>query len=280
VNIMSCSVHVQVPAAKPVTISVNGVAIARDAIVREMQNHPADKPTAAWQQAARALVVRELLLQRANAIGITPDPFSDDEGRRETDEEAMMRGVVDREVSVPEPDDETCRRYYEHNGARFRSPDIYEAAHILFAALPADKEAHAKARDDAAAVLAELREHPEQFAELAQAHSRCPSAAQGGNLGQITAGQTTPEFEQALTKLKPGEMCGQPVATRYGFHIVRLDRMHEGRTLPYELVVGRIADYLRESVRRRADAQYIARLVTAAKIEGIDLTGADALRVH
>jgi len=276
----TCSAHAQMPVGKPATVSVNGVAIPRDAIVREMQHHPAAKPIAAWQQAARALVVRELLLQRARMINLAPEPISDEAGRRETDEEALMRGVVDREVSVPEPDDETCRRYYEHNGARFRSPDIYEAAHILFAALPTNKDAYAKARDAAAVVLAELGEHPERFAELAQAHSRCPSAAQGGNLGQITAGQTTAEFEQALTKLTPGEMCAQPVATRYGFHIIRLDRMHEGRMLPYELVAGRIADYLRESVRRRADAQFIARLVTAAKIEGIDLAGADALRVH
>ncbi len=115
---------------------------------------------------------------------------------------------------------------------------------------------------------------------MAQAYSRCPSAAQGGNLGQITAGQTTPEFEQALMALAPGQMCEAPVATRYGFHIIRLDRKHEGRVLPYEVVADRIADYLRESVRRRADAQYIARLVTAAKIEGIELAGADALRVH
>ena len=111
-------------------------------------------------------------------------------------------------------------------------------------------------------------------------YSRCPSAAQGGNLGQITAGQTTPEFEQALFALEPGQLCEAPVATRYGFHVIRLERKHEGRTLPYELVADRIADYLRESVRRRADAQYIARLVSAAHIEGIELAGADALRVH
>ena len=78
----------------------------------------------------------------------------------------------------------------------------------------------------------------------------------------------------------PGQMCDAPVATRYGFHIIRLDRKHEGRTLPYEVVADRIADYLRDSVRRRADAQYVARLVSAAQIEGIDLAGADALRVH
>ena len=108
-------------------------------------------------------------------------------------------------------------------------------------------------------------ENPEWFATLAQAYSRCPSAAQGGNLGQITAGQTTPEFEQALIALEPGQLCAEPVATRYGFHIIRLDRKHEGRLLPYELVADRIADYLRESVRRRADAQYVARLVSAAR---------------
>ena len=276
----TCSAHAQMPAGKPITVSVNGVAIARDAIVREMQHHAAAKPIAAWQQAARALVIRELLLQRARMLDLKPEPIGDEAGRRETDEEAMMRGVVDREVTVPEPDDETCRRYYDRNRARFRSPDIYEASHILFAALASDRAGHAKAREDAAAVLAELRAKPERFAELAQAHSRCPSAAQGGNLGQITAGQTTPEFEQALVALAPGQLCEAPVATRYGFHVIRLDRKHAGRTLPYELVAGRIADYLRESVRRRADAQYVARLVSAARIEGIELAGADALRVH
>jgi peptidyl-prolyl cis-trans isomerase C len=279
-SMITCSAHAQIPVGKPAAVSVNGIAIARDAIVREMQHHPAAKPIVAWQQAARALVIRELLLQRARNIELKPDPISDQARRRETDEEALMRGLVDREVTVPEPDDETCRRYYDRNGARFRSPDIYEAAHILFAALPKDTEAYARAQADAAGVLAALNEQPGSFAEMAQAHSRCPSAAQGGNLGQITAGQTTPEFEQALVALKPGQMCEAPVATPYGFHIVRLDRKHEGRVLPYEVVAERIADYLRESVRRRADAQYVARLVTAAKIEGIELVGAGGLRVY
>jgi peptidyl-prolyl cis-trans isomerase C len=277
---MSCSVHVQFPAGKPISVSVNGVAIARDAIVREMQHHPAEKPIAAWQQAARALVIKELLLQRAKHIGITPEPVSDQAGRRETDDEALVRAVVDREVVVPEPDDGTCRRYYERNSARFRSPDIYEASHILFAALSADPEAYAQARADAAAALATLQENPECFAALAKAYSRCPSAEQGGNLGQITQGQTTPEFERALTAIAPGGLCTEPVATRYGFHIIRLERKHEGQTLPYEVVADRIAAYLRDRVRRRADAQYVARLVSAAQIEGIDIAGAEALRVH
>lgn len=277
---MSGSVHAQVPGGRAAPVNVNGVGIARDAIQREMQHHPAAKPIAAWQQAARALVIRELLLQRARQLGIAPEPLADSQGRRETDEEAMMHALMAREVAVPEPDQETCQRYYTRNVARFRSPDIYEVSHILFAALPADREAYAQARAEAAAVLATLQENPDGFAALAQAYSRCPSAAQGGNLGQITRGQTTPEFEQVLTALEPGELCAEPVATRYGFHVIRLDRKHEGRMLPYEAVAERIADYLRESVRRRADAQYIARLMSAAQITGIDIEGAAAHRVN
>jgi peptidyl-prolyl cis-trans isomerase C len=268
------------PAEMPVTVSVNGTPIVREAIVREMQHHPAQKPMAAWQDAARALAVRELLLQRARHLGMEAEPISDDAGRRETDEEALIRALLAREVTVPEPDEETCRRYYERNQARFRSPDIYEASHILFAAVANDTAAYAQARANAEAVLAALQERPESFAALAQAYSRCPSAAQGGNLGQLTRGQTTPEFERALMALAPGEFCAEPVATRYGFHIIRLERKHEGRVLPYEAVAERTAAYLRETVRRRADAQYIARLASSARVEGIALAGADALRVH
>lgn len=277
---MSCSAHTQFPAGKPVTVSVNGVTIPRETIVREMQHHPATKPIAAWQDAARALVIRELLLQRAHALGLRPDPIGDADGRRETDEEALIRGLVEHEVTVPEPDDATCRRYYEQNRARFRAPDIYEASHILFAAAPSDTEAYAQARADAQAVLETLQENPDSFAALAQAYSRCPSASQGGNLGQLTKGQTTPEFERALLALGPGELCAAPVETRYGFLVIRLERKLDGHDLPYEIVVERIADYLGESVRRRADAQYIARLVSAADITGLALDGAEAHRVN
>ena len=275
---MATLIHSDRGFAKPAAISVNGVAIPRDAIARETQNHPAAKPLAAWQAAACALVIRELLLQEAGRLGIEAEPQSEDD-RREIDDEALIRCLIEHEVTTPEPDEASCRRYYEQNRVRFRSPSIYEAAHILFAARADDPEAFAHARRQAESALATLRDYPEQFAELARIHSACPSAVQGGNLGQITAGQTTPEFERALLALKPGEIGSKPVATPYGFHVVRLERKHEGRELAFELVAHGIADYLHESVRRRALAQYIARLVSASTIEGIVLAGAEAMRV-
>ena len=262
-------------------VKVNGVVIPRDVIAREVQHHPARNPAESLKAAARALVVRELLLQEARRLEVAAEPLTDAEGRRETAEEAAVRALVDREVRIRRrPIEAACRRYYEQNRQAFRSRDIYEAAHILFAASKADAEAYAQAHAAAEAALAVLREHPERFADLAQAQSACSSASQGGNLGQITEGQTTPEFEQALFELAPGSIGLEPVATRYGFHIIRLDRKHEGRELPFELVADRIAEYLQESVQRRALAQYIARLATAARIEGVDLTNAEAMRVN
>ncbi len=270
---MTCAAHTsELPERSPVT--VNGVTISHDAIAREVQHHPARKPVAAWHAAALALVVRELLLQEAARLGIDTDPERIENGQRETEDEARIRGLIAQEVKTPEPDEAVCRRYYEQNRKRFRAQTIYEAAHILFAALADWREDYKEASRAAERVLAVLKRQPERFGELAKAHSACPSAAQGGNLGQITAGQTTQEFERALFALPEGEISDAPVKTPYGLHILRLDRKIEGSVLPFDLVSERIADYLHDAVIRRATAQYVARLVSGAEIAGLELAGA------
>jgi peptidyl-prolyl cis-trans isomerase C len=276
---MTCAIHApEFP--QPKTIKVNGTVIPRAAIAREVQHHPAPKPILAWQAAARALVVRELLLQEARRLSLAAPARTDDAGRRETEEEALIRAVCEREVTTPEPDAETCRRYYEQHRKAFRSVAIFEVSHILIAGRRDDAKAFAEARALADAILAQLGQDPARFDDLAKQYSACPSAAHGGNLGQISSGQTTPEFEQALVSLLPGTTSQTPVETRYGLHIIRLDRKIDGRELPFEAVADRIADYLRDSVTRRASAQYIARLVSRAEITGIALDGAEAHRVN
>ena len=88
---MDCSVTNTLP--KPKTISVNGKVIPREVIAREVQNHPAEKPILAWQAAARALVVRELLLQESTRLGIEAEPLCDAEGR--------SNGSADSDMPAP-----------------------------------------------------------------------------------------------------------------------------------------------------------------------------------
>jgi peptidyl-prolyl cis-trans isomerase C len=276
---MSCSIKSAIAGTARVLVTVNGITIAHDLISREAQNHPAAKPIDAWRAAARALVVRELLLQEAHRLGLRPVPVTDDEGRRETDEEALVRGMIETAVVTPAPDEASCRRYYEGNAARFTSADIVECAHILIAARRDQAEAFARARERAAAILAQLRESPGRFEALAAAHSDCPSRTSGGNLGQITNGTTTPEFERALRAMQAGEV-GPVVETRYGLHIIRLGRRIAGAALPFELVHARIAAYLADRSQRLAIAQYVARLAVQAEVTGVELPSSDDLRVH
>jgi peptidyl-prolyl cis-trans isomerase C len=276
---MSCSVRSVIAGAARVAVTVNGVAIAHDLISREAQNHPAAKPIDAWQAAARALAVRELLLQEARRLGLNCEPAADAEGRRETDEEALIRGLIEAEIATPTPDEASCRRYYDRNAARFTSADIFECAHILIAARRDRPEAFAAARERATAILAQVREVPGRFEALAAAHSDCPSRASGGNLGQITTGATTPEFERALLAMQAGEI-GPVVESRYGFHIIRLERKIEGRQLSFELVRERIADYLVDRARHTAIAQFVARLAARAQITGVELPTTADLRVN
>jgi peptidyl-prolyl cis-trans isomerase C len=277
---MACSIRSAIAGTARVPVSINGVAIPHDLISREAQNHPAPTPVGAWQSAARALAVRELLLQEARRLALRAEPAADADGRRETEEEALVRALVEGQVATPGPDEASCRRYYDKNAGRFRSPEICEASHILLAARRDQPAAYTAARERALSLLARLAEKPELFVELAVVHSDCPSAKSGGNLGQLTSGATTPEFEKAMAALAPGEISKSPVETRYGFHIMRLERRIAGKALPFEVVRERIAGYLAERSRRLAIAQYVARLAAGAEIGGIDLPTPESLRVH
>lgn len=252
-------------------VRVGGRTITAAEIAREVQNHEAPTPLEGWRAAARALAVRELLLQEAKRLGLTPDPREDDDGRRETDEEAQIRAAAETQVVTLEPDDTTCRRYYERNTRRFRSADLFEAAHILLPARPDDVAARAAARDAAARLIATLQDRPDAFAALAARHSACPSAGAGGNLGQLKRGDTVHEFDAALAALQPGAITAAPVETRYGVHVLRLERRIDGRQLPYELVAPRVAEYLAERSRRIATAQYLAVLAARTGVEGVEL---------
>ena len=276
---MSCSAHSQVAASERQVIKVNDVVIAHDAISAEVQNHAAATPVAAWTSAARALVVREVLLQEARRKSLVPAPISDEQKRTETDDEALVRQLIDTDVVIPSPTIEECRRYYEQNLKRFRSADLYEVSHILLSASKADKVAYARQQELAQAIIEMLTQKPELFGELARKHSDCPSAEHGGNLGQVTEGQTTPEFEEALMELQPGEVTKVPVETRYGHHVIHLARKVEGKVLPFEVVHEGIAEFLSERTQRFATAQYLARLVARADVSGVEKPSREELRV-
>ncbi|MGG9998899.1 peptidylprolyl isomerase [Pseudovibrio ascidiaceicola] len=262
------------PKSKPIItdVSVNGVQISEQNILAEAQNHPAENPGQAVQAAARALVVRELLLQQAKSLNIQAAPEQMDDGS-ETPEDAAIRELIEQEVDIPSASTDECQRYYENNKARFSSEPIYEASHILFAAGSDQHTARSIAKARAHDVIKLLQDKPEAFADLAQEYSACPSKETGGNLGQLTKGSTVTEFEKALQSMQAGQMTGEPVETKFGYHIIFLNRKIEGNTLPFEHVEETIRAWLEAASWSKAVSQYISILAGSAEIKGIDLLG-------
>jgi peptidyl-prolyl cis-trans isomerase C len=245
------------------TIRVNEIEIAPAAIAAEMQYHPAASVPEAQRVAAEALVVRELLRQEARARGYGED-------------DAAVDALLADAVSTPEPDEDSCRRYYENNKKRFRSPDLVQAQHILIAAAPDDADERAAAKAKAEALARQVAADPAGFGALAREHSACPSKTNDGHLGQIGRGSLVTELESYVFAMKAGETCPVPVPSRYGWHIVRVLERADGRALPYESVRETIADYLTESSWRRAVSQFISLLAGRAAIEGIALRAASS----
>jgi peptidyl-prolyl cis-trans isomerase C len=227
------------------TIQVGNDTITAEAIARELQYHPAEQMDDAWEAAATSLVVKTLLEQRANALGI--------EAATEEERTALL---LEQELQVPEPTEEQCQHYFHSNRQRFQTPVLLAVSHILLPAAPEDVSQRDQQRILATQLLRQLQVDPDSFAGLAQQYSACPSSGQGGSLGQLSKGQTVAEFERQVWRLPVG-LALQPVETRFGFHLVRVDQRVEGEPLEYTHVALRIRQYLHEQVTRKALSQYV-----------------------
>jgi peptidyl-prolyl cis-trans isomerase C len=221
-------------------------------------------------EAAEALVVRALLLQKVQALAI---PFN--AGDAESEEDAIS-ALLEHEISVPQADAETCRRWYDNNRDNFRAQPLFEASHILYLAPRDDADARAVARARATATLAALNADPARFADIARAESKCSSSGEGGHLGQIAIGETAPEIETFLMALEDGQTCPVPVETDYGFHVLLLHHRIDGRDMSFDEAAPLIARELNAACWRRAVSQYIELLAGAAEIQGIDIRRASS----
>lgn len=253
-------------------LRVNGATVPAEAIARETALH-ADTPDPD-AAARRTLAIRELMLQRAGELGLLENGLPRERvtfAGREQEDEVIVK-VLESEVTTPKPSADECRRYYETHPERFTAGDLVEARHILFAIMPGTPVM--ALRDHAERVLAELKAAPGDFAARAQQLSNCPSGQHGGNLGQFGRGEMVPEFDKAIFGTPATGVLPTLVATRYGFHIIAVERRIPGTRLPFEAVADRVAGYLAARVEERALKQYVEVLAGRADIAGADLAGA------
>jgi peptidyl-prolyl cis-trans isomerase C len=253
-------------------VVVNGETIPSAAIAAEAQNHeaPKDKPGIAWRKAAQALAIRALLLQEARARGLVPDPLELAPGRWETEDEALIRALLDEAVNPGPVTDADIRAEWAKDPGRYRSAPLWDVSHILCACDPRDMAGRTAAEARAKAILGRLDGDAKGFAQAAR-DSDCGSKAQGGHLGQIGPGDTVPEFEAALRVLPEGGTSAEPVLSRHGWHIIRLNAVAPGQELPFQTVRPRIAEALEKAAWTDASRAFVASLGERATITGASL---------
>ncbi len=160
---------------------------------------------------------------------------------------------------------EEVRKFYDENKERhFSQPAIFNAAHILikYSDNPNDAEKQA-----ARTKLEDLRKQLSagaDFAALAQANSDCPSKEQGGSLGDFSEGQMVPEFEQALKKLKAGEIS-DPVETQFGLHLIKAGEGKPASVQDFAAVQDEIQEQLQEQQSGKSFEKHLDKLLEAAE---------------
>ena len=110
------------------------------------------------------------------------------------------------------------RRSTAPAGAPPTTVEQTRARHILIKTneLVSETEARNRLR-----VLKERLENKADFAELARVHSEDASASRGGDLGWILPGDTVPEFEREMNRLRINEIS-EPIRTPFGLHLIQV----------------------------------------------------------
>lgn len=256
----NCGVQAKVEDQPLPEIRVNGVLIDEALYARELQYHQAASFEKALHKAGQALVIRQILM---NELGDNVE-----------DEEVAVAELIEKNSVPSNPTEEDCRRYFDNNRARFNTESLLEADHILLAAAKDDLEERSNARKKAADIISQLKNNPELFASLAEQYSICPSKKTGGSLGQLGKGQTVPEFEKQIMRLPEG-LADESIESRYGLHVVRINRKIEGRPLEYSMAFDKIKHYLTQRASQLSIQAYIQTLVEKTDIEGIHIGFAD-----
>ena len=188
--------------------------------------------------------------------------------------------------------DADAKKYYDTHKNEFTHGEQVRASHILISANTIELIQKIKAKNQdistedlnkqveeqlasqkakAEAILAEVKQNPDDFAKIAQKKSDDKASAErGGELGFFPKEAMVPEFANAAFSMKPNTISESIVKTPYGYHIIKVtDRMEAGST-PYDKVKDEIKFYLETQKQIEVLKKFTAGAMKNAKIEYID----------
>ena len=242
------------------------------ATVNGVPLHDPTESLSAAQLRSRANL--ELLRQAAIEAGLlqADDPVPHAGVVSESAADAI-EALLDRELRRPTPDEATCRRYHAANAARFAVGERVHVRHLLFAVTPGIDLDAIRKRAEACLIdlRARIRGEADRFARAAAELSNCPSGAQGGDLGWLTAGDCAPEFAREVFGRAEVGVLPRLVRSRFGLHVVEVLEREPGSVPSFEAVESAVTMALERQSYATALRQYLQQLAGQAQLNGVDL---------
>ena len=175
----------------------------------------------------------------------------------------VIRYELGSRVSVSE---RKIAKYYYANQKDFWEPVKARVRHILILtekglSVDKKKEKFFQAKE----ILGEVK-RGKDFADAAKEYSEDISASEGGDVGFVEKGKMVPEFEKAVYSLKEGAIS-DIVETEYGYHIIKVEEILAGRTLPLKDVKNKIQFILSNKKQKLAYEEWMSELRKSAFVE-------------
>ena len=242
---------------KPLAV-VNSKAIY-ESDIDEMIAQMGQRGAAYQSQQGRAMILEQLIAQRLFLADAMRNLYE-----REPEFKAQMARIreqlliqyaVNKAVGNVKVTEEEAKAFFDENPDQFVGQETVEASHILV-----DSE------DKANEILEKINAGEMTFEAAAQEFSSCPSAQNGGSLGEFGHGQMVPEFDQACFAMEVGAIS-EPVKTQFGYHIIRLDAKNEAKPIPYEDIAEQIKQHMLADKQRQALQSRINQLKILFPVE-------------
>jgi nitrogen fixation protein NifM len=177
---------------------------------------------------------------------------------REMKVEAILEKVGARAEKVSDTDVEL---YYLYHPEQFRRAETRLARHILITINDTIAEnTRAAAQKRIEDIASRLAKEPQRFEEQALKHSECPTALEGGRLGDLPRGKLFPELDAALFELNAGEVSGV-LESAMGFHVLRCDTISEVCVLDFSEAKQLIRKLMEQKRKRTYQKMWIKKLL-------------------
>lgn len=198
------------------------------------------------------LIEKTLFGELAKKEGIENDPeFKKSLEAIKT--ELMLNIWMKKQMENVVVSDSEAKEFYDKNHNKFMQEATLHARHIL---LDTEKEAQ-----NVINALKSLSGKALQgkFIELAKAKSKGPTGPHGGDLGTFKKGQVVPAFYKAVSALNEGKITTKPVKTKFGYHVIYLEKKNAASPLLYKDVKPQI-------IARLKQKQFMTKINDMAKV--------------